>query len=127
MSLNLCAGIVKDSSNRPAGPPFLLASDPEQKVVVVCAGKPVMTVLRRHLVRFDGSYPHQIFRDGSVFLGNTIRWKGGVWVWDVRNARSHDAPAVAELMCVIADTQWKPFEGISPEARELAISWKMKS
>lgn len=119
MSLNACVGAAR--LPRARSPPFQLSSDPDQLVVVRCAGREVAGILRRQLLRFKNSYPYQLFRDGSMFLGNVVLWKSGAWHWDVRDARSHDEKALIEVIAAIADPAWP--SKMSAEGQAFAIAW----
>lgn len=123
MSLNFCAAAAAKKTSR--GTPFLLSEDPDQVVTVKSGGVTATTVLRRQLIRFEKSVPYEMFKDGSVYLGNTVRWKKGCWEWDVRGVRSHDAAAVAEVITAMSDPTWSPRGDLSSEALVIASTWRV--
>ena len=78
----------------------------KQQVAVLCGGLHCTKVNRQRLRLLKaGTYPQQLFAEGSPFLGTTVRWADGAWQWSVANAGASDVPHIRRLISLIGTNQ----------------------
>ena len=82
----------------------------------------VWTVTRAHMCKVEGSLPHSLFRPDSQFLGNSIKKKGGAWVWAPADVEASPAHVHAVLKFLAAPARTRAPDA-SPAMVALARRW----